>query len=191
MVDLPVDYEELARAGSIMGSGGMVVMDDSTCMVDIARFFISFTRSESCGKCVPCRLGTKQMLDILKNICSGKGKTGDIETLEDLAQSIKASSLCGLGQTAPNPVLTTIRYFRNEYEEHINKGQCRAATCKELVRYSIINEKCPGCGLCIRECPVGAITLAGKKKPVILDEAKCTRCGACYNVCRLGAVDIK
>jgi NADH:ubiquinone oxidoreductase subunit F (NADH-binding)/(2Fe-2S) ferredoxin len=191
MVDLPVDYEELARAGSIMGSGGMVVMDDSTCMVDIARFFISFTRSESCGKCVPCRLGTKQMLDILKNICSGKGKTGDIETLEDLAQSIKASSLCGLGQTAPNPVLTTIRYFRNEYEEHINKGQCRAATCKELVTYSIINEKCPGCGLCIRECPVGAITLVGKKKPVILDEAKCTRCGACYNVCRLGAVDIK
>ena len=191
MANLPVDYEELARAGSIMGSGGMVVMDEDTCMVDIARFFISFTRSESCGKCVPCRLGTKQMLDILENICSGKGKSGDVELLEDLAQSIKASSLCGLGQTAPNPVLTTIRYFRNEYEEHINKRQCRAATCKELVTYSIIDEKCPGCGLCVRECPVDAITFTGKKKPVILDETKCTRCGACYNICRLGAVEVK
>jgi NADH:ubiquinone oxidoreductase subunit F (NADH-binding)/(2Fe-2S) ferredoxin len=191
MANLPVDYEELARAGSIMGSGGMVVMDEDTCMVDIARFFISFTRSESCGKCVPCRLGTKQMLDILENICSGKGKPGDVELLEDLAQSIKVSSLCGLGQTAPNPVLTTIRYFRDEYEEHINKRQCRAATCKELVTYSIIDEKCPGCGLCVRECPVDAITSAGKKKPVILDEAKCTKCGACYNICRLGAVEVK
>ena len=191
MANLPVDYESLTEAGSIMGSGGMVVMDEDTCMVDIARFFISFTRSESCGKCVPCRLGTKQMLDILENICSGKGKPGDVELLEDLAQSIKASSLCGLGQTAPNPVLTTTRYFRNEYEEHINKRQCRAATCKELITYSIIDEKCPGCGLCIRECPVGAITFAGKKKPVILDETKCTRCGACYNICRLGAVEIK
>jgi NADH:ubiquinone oxidoreductase subunit F (NADH-binding) len=191
MANLPVDYEELTRAGSIMGSGGMVVMDEDTCMVDVARFFISFTRSESCGKCVPCRLGTKQMLDILENICSGKGKPDDIEHLEDLAQSIKASSLCGLGQTAPNPVLTTIRYFRNEYEEHINNYQCRAATCKELVTYSIIDEKCPGCGLCVKECPVGAITLTGKKKPVILDETKCTKCGACYNVCRLSAVDIK
>ena len=191
MANLPVDYEELTRAGSIMGSGGMVVMDEDTCMVDIARFFISFTRSESCGKCVPCRLGTKQMLDILENICSGKGKPGDVELLEDLAQSIKASSLCGLGQTAPNPVLTTIRYFRNEYEEHINKRQCRAATCKELVTYSIIDEKCPGCGLCVRECPVDAITFTGKKKPVILDETKCTRCGACYNICRLGAVEVK
>jgi NADH:ubiquinone oxidoreductase subunit F (NADH-binding)/(2Fe-2S) ferredoxin len=191
MANLPVDYEELARAGSIMGSGGMVVMDEDTCMVDIARFFISFTRSESCGKCVPCRLGTKQMLDILENICSGKGKPGDVELLENLAQSIKASSLCGLGQTAPNPVLTTIRYFRDEYEEHISKRQCRAATCKELVTYSIIDEKCPGCGLCVRECPVDAITSAGKKKPVILDETKCTRCGACYNICRLGAVEVK
>ncbi len=191
MANLPVDYEELARAGSIMGSGGMVVMDEDTCMVDVARFFISFTRSESCGKCVPCRLGTKQMLDILENICNGKGKPGDIKLLEDLAHSIKASSLCGLGQTAPNPVLTTLRYFRDEYDEHINERRCRAAACKELVTYSIISEKCPGCGLCVRECPVDAITLTGKKKPVILDETKCTKCGACYNICRLGAVEIK
>jgi NADH:ubiquinone oxidoreductase subunit F (NADH-binding)/(2Fe-2S) ferredoxin len=191
MANLPVDYEELARAGSIMGSGGMVVMDEDTCMVDVARFFISFTRSESCGKCVPCRLGTKQMLDILENICNGKGKPGDIKLLGDLAHSIKASSLCGLGQTAPNPVLTTLRYFRDEYDEHINERRCRAAACKELVTYSIISEKCPGCGLCVRECPVDAITLTGKKKPVILDETKCTKCGACYNICRLGAVEIK
>ncbi len=191
IADLPVDYESLTAAGSIIGSGGMVVMDDSTCMVDIARYFISFTRSESCGKCIPCRLGTKQMLDILENICGGKGKQGDIELLEDLARSIKASSLCGLGQTAPNPVLTTIRYFRDEYEEHINKRQCRAATCKELITYSIIGEKCPGCGLCVSECPVDAITFTGKKNPVIIDETKCTKCGACYNICRLGAVEIK
>ena len=191
MANLPVDYEELAHAGSIMGSGGMVVMDEDTCMVDVARFFISFTRSESCGKCVPCRLGTKQMLDILENICNGKGKPGDIKLLEDLAHSIKASSLCGLGQTAPNPVLTTLRYFRDEYDEHINEHRCRAAACKELITYSIISEKCPGCGLCVRECPVDAIALTGKKKPVLLDETKCTRCGACYNICRLGAVEIK
>ncbi len=191
MANLPVDYEELARAGSILGSGGMVVMDEDTCMVDVARFFISFTRSESCGKCVPCRLGTKQMLDILENICNGKGKPGDIKLLEDLAHSIKASSLCGLGQTAPNPVLTTLRYFRDEYDEHINEHRCRAAACKELITYSIISEKCPGCGLCVRECPVDAIALTGKKKPVLLDETKCTRCGACYNICRLGAVEIK
>jgi len=191
MDNLPVDYESLAEAGSIMGSGGMVVMDEDTCMVDIARYFLSFTRSESCGKCVPCRLGTKQMLDILENICSGKGKPDDVEILEDLAQSIKMSSLCGLGQTAPNPVLTTILYFRDEYEEHISKRQCRAVVCKELVTYSIIDEKCPGCGLCIRECPVDAITFTGKKKPVILDETKCTKCGACYNICRLGAVEVK
>jgi NADH:ubiquinone oxidoreductase subunit F (NADH-binding)/(2Fe-2S) ferredoxin len=191
MVSLPVDYEELAHAGSIMGSGGMVVMDEDTCMVDIARYFISFTRSESCGKCVPCRLGTKQMLDILENICNGIGKPDDVVILEDLAKSIKISSLCGLGQTAPNPVLTTIRYFRDEYEEHIVERRCRAAVCRKLVTYSIIEKKCPGCGLCVRECPAEAITYAGKKKPVILDDLKCTRCGACYNICRLGAVEVK
>ena len=191
LLNLPVDYESLTGAGSIMGSGGMVVMDEDTCMVDIARYFLAFTKSESCGKCVPCRLGTKQMLDILEGICSGKGKMEDIELLLELAQSIKDGSLCGLGQTAPNPVLTTLRYFRDEYEEHIKKHHCRAAVCKGLVTYSIIDEKCPGCGLCVKECPVGAITFSGKKKPVILDETKCTKCGACYNICRLGAVEVK
>jgi NADH-quinone oxidoreductase subunit F len=131
------------------------------------------------------------MLDILENICNGKGKQDDVVILEDLAKSIKTSSLCGLGQTAPNPVLTTIRYFRDEYEEHIVERRCRAAVCKELVTYSIIEKKCPGCGLCIRECPAEAITSAGKKKPVTLDESRCTRCGACYNICRLGAVEVK
>ncbi len=191
LLDLPVDYESLTQAGSIMGSGGMVVMDEDTCMVDIARYFLSFTRSESCGKCVPCRLGTKQMLDILEDITGGKGKPGDVELLSDLARSIKVGSLCGLGQTAPNPVLTTLRYFRDEYEEHISEHRCRAAACKELITYSIIDEKCPGCGLCVRECPVDAITFKGKKKPVIIDETKCTRCGACYDICRLDAVKIE
>jgi len=191
LLNLPVDYKSLTQAGSIMGSGGMVVMDEDTCMVDIARFFLAFTQSESCGKCAPCRLGTKQMLDILERICNGQGKMEDIDLLLELSNSIKEGSLCGLGQTAPNPVLTTLRYFREEYEEHIKHHRCRAAVCKGLITYSIIDEKCPGCSLCINECPVGAITFAGKKKPVIIDEAKCTRCGACYSVCRLGAVEIK
>ena len=191
LLNLPVDYESLTKAGSIMGSGGMVVMDEDTCMVDIARYFLAFTQSESCGKCTPCRLGTKQMLGILEGICNGKGTMEDIDLLLELAQSIKLGSLCGLGQTAPNPVLTTLRYFREEYEEHIKHQHCRAAVCKDLVTYSIIDEKCPGCGLCIKECPVGAITSMGKKKPVVIDKAKCTNCGACYNICRLGAVEIK
>ncbi|UCE97262.1 MAG: NADH-quinone oxidoreductase subunit NuoF [Dehalococcoidia bacterium] len=191
MINLPVEYEAFANAGSIMGSGGMVVMDEDTCMVDVARFFISFTQSESCGKCVPCRLGTKQMLNILENICQGRGNITDIDLLQNLAQSIKVSSLCGLGQTAPNPVLTTLSYFRDEYEEHINDRRCRAAVCTGLVTYSIIAEKCPGCGLCIRECPVQAVTSSGKKKPVILDQSKCTKCGACFNICRLGAIAVK
>ena len=191
LVNLPVDYEHLAEVGAIMGSGGMVVMDEDTCMVDIARYFLSFTQAESCGKCVPCRLGTREMLGILENICGGKGKAGDIELLEEMAMSIKSSSLCGLGQTAPNPVLTTIRYFREEYEEHIEKHKCRASSCKDLVTYSIIEDKCPGCGICIKECPVNAIASMGKKNPVVLDEEKCTKCGACYDVCRLGAIDIR
>jgi len=191
MAELPVDYEDLAKAGSIMGSGGIVVMDEDDCMVDMGRYFLSFTCTESCGKCVPCRLGTRQMLSILENICGGKGKPGDIELLQELAQSVKSGSLCALGQSAPNPVLTTIKYFREEYEEHIEKRQCRAATCKELITYTIIDDKCPGCGICVKECPAEAITSMGKKKPVVLDETKCTKCGVCYDVCRLGAVEVR
>jgi len=191
LLDSSVDFESLAAAGSIMGSGGMVVMDEDTCMVDVARYFLSFTQRESCGKCVPCRLGIKQMLGILENICAGKGQPGDIELLLQTAKSVKTASLCALGGTAPNPVLTTIRYFREEYEEHIKEHRCRSATCKDLVTYAIIDEKCPGCGLCVKECPAEAITFMGKKKPVILDEEKCTKCGACLDACRLGAIEVR
>jgi NADH:ubiquinone oxidoreductase subunit F (NADH-binding)/(2Fe-2S) ferredoxin len=191
LLDSSVDYESLAAAGSIMGSGGMVVMDEDTCMVDVARYFLSFTQRESCGKCVPCRLGTKQMLGILENICEGKGQPGDIELLLETAKSVKTASLCALGGTAPNPVLTTIRYFKEEYEEHIKEHRCRGGICKELITYTIIDDKCPGCGLCVKPCPVDAITFMGKKKPVILDQEKCTKCGACLDACRLGAIEVR
>jgi len=181
-LNLPVDYESLTQAGSIMGSGGMVVMDEDTCMVDIARYFLTFTQSESCGKCVPCRLGTKQMLDILENICSGKGKPEDIDLLLELGEQIKAGSLCGLGQTAPNPVLTTICYFRDEYEAHINKQQCPALACAELISYYILPDKCEGCGICLRECPSEAIS-GGKRMVHIIDQSKCSKCGTCLDVC--------
>ncbi len=188
-LDLPVDYESLTEAGSIMGSGGMVVMDEDTCMVDVARYFLSFTQSESCGKCVPCRLGTKQMLDILEAICNGKGEPGNIDQLLKLSEEIKAGSLCGLGQTAPNPVLTTIRYFRDEYEEHINERRCPALACTELVSYYILPDKCEGCGICLRDCPAEAIS-GGKRLVHIIDQDKCTKCGTCLDVCptRFGAV---
>ena len=188
-LNLPVDYESLAEAGSIMGSGGMVVMDEDSCMVDIARYFLSFTRVESCGKCVPCRLGTKQMLDILENICNGKGQPQDIDLLLELAKSVKAGSLCGLGQTAPNPVLTTTRYFRDEYEEHIRNRRCPALTCTELISYYILPDKCQGCVICLRECPSEAIS-GGKRLIHIINQDKCTKCGICQDVCpaRFGAV---
>ncbi|MFC2024269.1 NADH-quinone oxidoreductase subunit NuoF [Chloroflexota bacterium] len=182
LLGLPVDYESLTQAGSIMGSGGMVVMDEDTCMVDVARYFLSFTQAESCGKCVPCRLGTKQMLGILEDITSGGGKPEDIDLLLDLAESIKAGSLCALGGTAPNPVLTTIRYFRDEYEEHINEKRCRALVCTALTDYYILPDKCQGCLICLRNCPVGAI--AGDKRMVhVIDQDKCIRCGVCLEVC--------
>jgi len=182
LLDTPVDYDSLNAAGTIMGSGGMVVMDERSCMVDIARYFINFTTQESCGKCVPCRLGTKQMLDILTDMTEGKGRPGDIELLEELGEGVKAGSLCGLGQTAPNPVLSTIRYFRDEYESHIHQKRCPALACKALLVYSIDPAKCAACGLCKKACAVGAVS-GEKKKPHVIDPALCIKCGSCFDVC--------
>jgi NADH-quinone oxidoreductase subunit F len=181
-LDLPVDYENLTRAGAILGSGGMIVVDEETCMVDLARFFLTFVQSEACGKCVPCRLGTKQMLETLTRICAGKGVMEDIPLLEDLCVQVKAGSLCGLGQTAPNPVLTTLRYFRDEYEAHIREHRCPAGTCHALTEFRILPDKCKGCGICARQCPVDAIT--GNKREVHqIDQGKCIKCGTCLDVC--------
>jgi len=188
LLDLPVDFDQLDKAGSMMGSGGMIIMDENSCMVDIAKYFINFLEGESCGKCLPCREGLKRMSQILTGITEGRGKDGDIELLERLSATLVDSSLCALGSTAPNPVLTTLRYFRDEYEAHIKDKRCPAGVCKALVTYSIDEEKCPGCGLCVKACPVEAITDMGKKKPVVLDQEKCIKCGACYDVCKLGAV---
>jgi len=190
LINLPVDFDELTEAGSMMGSGGMIVMDEDNCMVDIAKYFIGFLEGESCGKCVPCREGLKRMREILDDISEGRGKEGDIELLERLSTVLTDGALCALGTTAPNPVLSTIRYFRDEYEAHIKEKRCPAGVCKELITYQIIEEKCPGCGLCVKSCPVEAITSGGKKKPVVLDQEKCIKCGACYDVCKLGAVKV-
>ena len=182
LIDLPVDYESLTQAGSIMGSGGMVVIDEDTCMVDITKFFLTFTQAESCGKCIPCRWGTKQMLDILVDITEGRGKPGDVELLQELAESVKGNSLCGLGQTAPNPVLTSIRYFRDEYEEHIVEKRCSAMQCQALISYYILPDKCQGCMICARNCPVQAIE-GGKRMVHVIDQDKCINCGICFDVC--------
>jgi NADH:ubiquinone oxidoreductase subunit F (NADH-binding)/Pyruvate/2-oxoacid:ferredoxin oxidoreductase delta subunit len=189
-LDLPVDYDSLTQAGTIMGSGGMIVMDETTCMVDVARYFLSFTQAESCGKCTPCRMGTLEMLRLLDKIKSGNGEEGDIEKLQELAITVKEGSLCGLGQTAPNPVLTTIRYFRDEYEAHIRDKICPAEVCKDLIKYTIVPEKCIGCGACLRICPANAITGKKNEVHVILDEL-CIKCGACFEVCppKANAVD--
>ncbi|MBM3119403.1 MAG: 4Fe-4S dicluster domain-containing protein [Chloroflexi bacterium] len=188
LLDLPVDFDELTKAGSMMGSGGMIVMDETTCMVDIAKYFLTFLEEESCGKCVPCREGIKRMRQILDDITEGKGNEEDIGLLERLSATLIDSSLCALGATAPNPVITTIRYFKDEYEAHIKERRCPAGVCKALIHYYIIEEKCPGCGLCVKACPEVAITFMGKKKPVVLDESKCIKCGACYDVCKLEAI---
>lgn len=187
LLDTVIDYKALGATGAIMGSGGMVVMDETTCMVSMAKFFLDFTAKESCGKCVHCRIGTKRMLEILDRIVKGEGKQGDIELLEELCLAIKDGALCGLGQTAPNPVLTTLRYFRNEYEAHINDKKCPAHSCADLVTYSIDPDKCRGCTLCSKKCPADAIS--GTVKSVhIIDTNKCIGCGSCYNACRFGAV---
>lgn len=189
LIDTPVTYEDINKTGAIVGSGGMIVMDEDTCMVDMARYFLNFTRDESCGKCNYCRIGTKRMLEILERITEGEGRDGDIELLEELALKIKDGSLCGLGQTAPNPVLTTLKYFRNEYEDHIYNKKCTAGSCKALVTYSI-TDACKGCTLCAKHCPVDAISGAVKEKHVI-DTEKCIKCGKCLDTCKFGAIEKK
>jgi len=186
-LDLPVDYESLAAAGSIMGSGGLIIMDDDTCIVDIAKYFLDFTQKESCGKCVPCRVGTRHMVEILDRITHGEGNPEDLLALKTLGDTIKKGALCGLGQTAPNPVLTTLRYFRNEYLDHIKDHRCRATVCKDLIEYRVIKEKCTGCQSCVRVCPTGAIT-GPRSEPHNLDATKCIKCRSCYEVCRHDAI---
>ena len=190
LLDTIIDYKNLNATGAIMGSGGMVVMDETTCMVGIAKFFLDFTTRESCGKCVHCRIGCKRLSELLDRIVAGKGKAGDIELLEELCNTIKDGALCGLGQTAPNPVLTTIRYFRNEYVDHIENKKCTAKQCPALLTYSIDPEKCIGCSLCAKKCPVGAIS-GELKKTFAIDPDKCIRCGQCINSCRKGAVVVE
>ncbi|NOX20099.1 MAG: NADH-quinone oxidoreductase subunit NuoF [Nitrospirae bacterium] len=189
LLDTPVTYEDIVKTGAIVGSGGMVVMDDSNCMVNVARFFLEFTADESCGKCPPCRIGTRVMLDKLIDITEGRGQDGDIELLEDLARDIIKTSLCGLGQTAPNPILTTIRYFRDEYEAHINQKWCKAGVCRELSTFYIDKDACTGCTVCARNCPVQAIS-GEKKKPHEIDQALCIKCRTCYEKCKFGAVKV-
>ena len=189
LADTPVDYESITSTGAIVGSGGMIVMDESACMVDIAKFFLRFTQDESCGKCTLCRIGTLRMQEVLERISNGEGQEGDIERLEELAEGVKRASLCGLGQTAPNPILTTLKYFRNEYEVHIYEKKCPAKKCQALITYEIIPDKCPGCGLCSKYCPQNAIS--GKRKEYYtIDNEKCVRCGLCLSVCRLGAISV-
>ncbi|MFN7035361.1 MAG: NADH-ubiquinone oxidoreductase-F iron-sulfur binding region domain-containing protein, partial [Bellilinea sp.] len=189
-LDLPLDYESLAQAGTIMGSGGMIVLDEDTCMVDVARYFMDFTQDESCGKCTPCRVGTRRILEILTRICDGKGQDGDIELLENLCQEIRTNSLCGLGQGAPNPVVSTLRYFRDEYEAHIYEKRCPAKVCRSLIRYEILPDACTGCTVCARNCPVNAIS-GERRQTHVIDPDTCIRCGICMQVCNFNAVVIE
>jgi NADH:ubiquinone oxidoreductase subunit F (NADH-binding)/ferredoxin len=201
MLDLPVDYDRLTAAGSMMGSGGMIVMDENSCMVDVAQYFLNFLSEESCGKCVPCREGIGRMWEILNDICEGRGKDGDIELLEELAETVKDSSLCQLGATSPNPVLTTLKYFRDEYEAHIKGKKCPSGVCKELIHYTIDEKTCKACGACIKPCPAAAISgeprpagreaITGKKKtPHKIDQLKCIKCGVCMDTCKFDSISI-
>jgi NADH:ubiquinone oxidoreductase subunit F (NADH-binding)/(2Fe-2S) ferredoxin/Pyruvate/2-oxoacid:ferredoxin oxidoreductase delta subunit len=187
LIDTTLDYESLGKVGSIMGSGGMVVLDETDCMVNVAKYFLEFTKSESCGKCVPCRIGTKRLLEILTRITEGKGREGDLDLLETLSSDVKTSSLCGLGQSAPNPVLSTIKYFRDEYEAHIFEKRCPAGVCKDLLSYGILEEFCKGCTACTRVCPAGAI-IGEKKKPHKIIQDMCIKCGACFETCKFKAI---
>jgi NADH-quinone oxidoreductase subunit F len=189
LLEVQVDYDSLTATGAIMGSGGMVVMDESTCMVDVARYFLSFTQSESCGKCTFCRMGTKRMLETLERICGGKGRPTDIDLLQELSVKVRLASLCGLGQTAPNPVLTTLKYFREEYEEHIHEKRCRAKQCRALIRYRVVPETCTGCMACAKACPTQAAVGERKKVHTILQD-KCIQCGLCFQACRFEAIEV-
>jgi NADH:ubiquinone oxidoreductase subunit F (NADH-binding) len=186
--EIPIDYDHLAEVGSIMGSGGLIITDETTCMVDMAKFFLTFTQRESCGKCVPCRLGTKKMLEILTDICEGGASMEDLEQLEGLAEDIKAGSLCGLGQTAPNPALSALRYFREEYEAHILNGECPARVCVPLIKFEVNEEKCTKCGLCFKACPTDAVIWEKKKQASIFKE-KCIKCRSCILACKFHAID--
>ncbi|MBQ7958296.1 MAG: 4Fe-4S binding protein, partial [Oscillospiraceae bacterium] len=193
-LDIPIDYDNLISIGSMMGSGGLIVMDEDNCMVDIAKFFLEFTVDESCGKCTPCRVGTRRLLEILDKITKGQGTLEDIDKLEELCYYIKANALCGLGQTAPNPVLSTLKYFRHEYIAHVVDKKCEAGVCRDLLSYEIVKDNCIGCGVCAKQCPANAITRTdyiapGKKLAAMeIDKEKCVKCGACVGVCKPGAI---
>ncbi len=187
-VDLAVDYDTLSKAGSIMGSGGMIILDEDDCMVDIAKFYVGFSQDESCGKCTPCREGTKRMAEILERITTGQGKMEDLDKLQRLARLIKKTSLCGLGRAAPNPVLSTLEHFRDEYIAHVTEHRCPAKRCVALIHYEINEEKCVGCTVCARNCPVECIS-GTRRQPHLIDQLRCIKCGRCFEVCRFNAVD--